>query len=392
MNNQILDKTVQTYISENLNADVNKIALSKSPFLGLSACELANQISAKKKSEKKLPTWFQTEDIYYPSALSIEQTSSEATANYKKRLVIGDKLIDITAGFGVDSFYFSQCANEVYSCEINAELSEISAQNAEVLGANNIKFLAVDGLKFIAECDDYFDTLYVDPARRSTSGKVFKLAECTPNVVTHLDLLFSKAKRIIIKTSPLLDIQAGLTELKHVSEIHILSVKNECKELLWVLDRDFIGEPHIFCSTINEQTKVLNFPLSALKTEILIGKELPTGYLYEPDTAVMKSGAFNYIAKKYDLQKLESQSHLYFSDEVNTDFPGRVFKIEKVLSPNELKKVQYLRGNVIVRNYPDQAEKIIKKYKIAPSKREFLIFTKYQSSFIIINAEIVQYY
>ncbi len=392
MNQEILEKAVQAYISENLNADVKKIALSKSPFLGVSACELANQIAAKKKSEKKLPTWFQTKNIYYPISLSIEQTSSEATANYKKQLLKGDRLIDITAGFGVDSFYFSQEAKEVYSCEINSELSEISAHNSKILGATNIQCLAVDGLNFLQHSDEVFDIIYVDPARRNTSGKVFKLAECTPNVVEHLDMLFSKASRVIIKTSPLLDIQAGLSELKHVSEIHILSVKNECKELLWVLDKDFIGEPMIFCATINQQKKVFSFPLSALKTRTTIVEELPAGYLYEPDTALMKSGAFDYIGEQFDLYKLESQSHLYFSKEINSQFPGRIFEIKEVWTPNEFKKLPVLKGNVIVRNYPDQAEKIVKKYKITPSKDDFLIFTKNYAGNLIIKAEIIHYY
>ena len=123
-----------------------------------------------------------------------------------------------------------------------------------------------------------------------------------------------------------------------------------------------------------------------------IGKELPTGYLYEPDTAVMKSGSFNYIAEKYKLQKLDSQSHLYFSEEINTEFPGRIFKIYELISANELKKAQDLKGNVIVRNYPDQAEKIVKKFKISPSKKDFLIFTKNYYGNLIIKAEIIHYY
>ncbi len=392
MNKQILNKEVQTYISEHLNADVDKIALSKSPFIGVSAAELANQIAAKKKSEKKLPKWFKTPNIYYPSTLSIEQTSSEETAKYKQHLLKGERFVDLTAGFGVDSFYFAKRAKEVYSCEINVDLSNVSAHNTKVLGANNIKCLAGDGLTFLEQSNECFDTIYIDPARRSTSGKVFKLAECTPNVVTHLDLLLNKASRIIIKTSPLLDIQAGLSELKNVSEIHILSVKNECKELLWVLDKDFIGEPTIFCVTINQQTKIFSFPIAVVKSKTVIGQQLPTGYLYEPDTSLMKSGAFDYIAEKFFLEKLDVQSHLYFSNKINAEFPGRIFEIKEILAPNEFKKSQGLKANVIVRNYPEKAENLVKKYKIAPSKKDFLIFTKYYSGLLIVKAEIIQYY
>lgn len=392
MNKLTLEKQVQDYISENLNADVNKIALTKSPFTGISAAELANQISAKKKSEKKLPTWFGVENIYYPTTLSIEQTSSERTASYKQQLVHSNKVIDITSGFGVDSFYFAKVAKQVYSCEINSELSAISTHNASVLDAGNVRCLNIDGLAFLAETKETFDTIYVDPARRNTSGKVFKLAECTPNVVDSLYLLFEKAPQILIKTSPLLDLQAGLLELKNVSAVHILSVKNECKELLWVLEKGFTDEPTIHCATINKETKVFSFPFSVLKTKTKITVANPDGYLYEPDSALMKSGAFDYIAEAFGLQKLATQSHLYFAKEVKPEFLGRIFEIRTVLTPKALKKDSSLAGNVIVRNYPDKAENLVKKYKIGASKEDFLIFTSNYSGNIIIQAQIVQYY
>jgi len=388
----ILKKEVQAYINSNLNADVNRIALSKSPFRDVSSAELANQIAAKKKSEKKLPTWFKHENIIYPSTLSIEQTSSEDTAAYKQQLVKGKTLIDITAGFGVDSFYFSHKVDEVYSCEINADLSAISAHNAKILGASNIECFAADGLEYIRNSEKQIDTIYVDPARRNTSGKVFKLADCTPNMVAHLDLLLSKAERIIIKTSPLLDIKAGLTELKNVSEIHILSVKNECKELLWVIDRNFVGEPKIICATLNSETKQIELPLNNVDSTNYV-KDLPiTGYIYEADTALMKSGAFNAIANAFALKKLAKQSHLYFSEEFNLSFIGRIFKIEAVFAPNDLKKTKDLQGNVIVRNFPERAENLVKKFKIKPNAEMFYIFTQVQQEYIVFKTRILQYY
>ncbi len=391
MNSKLLADGVQAYISKNLNADVNKIALSRSPFSGVTAAELANQIAAKKKAEKKLPTWFKHEGIIFPSTLSVEQTSSEDTATYKQTLLIGTSLIDLTAGFGVDSFYFAQCMEKVYSCEINEELSAISKHNAKVLNCNNITFLATNGLNFLKESSLFFDNIYVDPARRSASGKVFKLADCSPNVVEQLDLLFSKSPRVIVKTSPLLDIQAGLNELRNVAAIHIVSVKNECKELLWVLKRNFKGETEITCATINESTKSLSFGLEALKHKTKISTVLPQGYLYEPDVAMMKSGAFDWIADNFELQKVEVQSHLYFSDSINTNFPGRIFKINALLKPNELKKNAH-SGNVIVRNFPEKAENLVKKYKITPAQKDFLIFTNTAHGHIVVMAEIVQYY
>jgi hypothetical protein len=392
MNKNILDKEVQQFINSNMLADVNKIALAKPMFKNVSSAELAGQIAAKKKAKNKLPTWFSNADIYYPALLSIEQTSSETTAAYKAKLAIGKTILDLTAGFGIDSYFFSMKIEEVYSCEINLELAEITAHNAKVLGVNNISFIAGDGLAFLSSSNKNFDTIYIDPARRSNSNKVFKLKDCTPDVTENLDFLQTKAKRIIIKTAPLLDISAGLSELKNVSEIHIVSVKNECKELLWVIDKEFEGEAKIVCVTLNEKDKRFDFKVGDLQLKTEIAQSEPNGYLYEPDVALLKSGAFNLIAERFGLKKLHQQSQLYFSDEIKTDFLGRIFEIKTLLSLNELKKQAQLKGNVIVRNFPEKAENLVKKYKIEPSQNDFLIFTQTIKGYLVIEARIIQHY
>ncbi len=334
----------------------------------------------------------QSRRTYYPALLSIEQCSSEPTAAYKAGLAIGNTLIDLTAGFGVDSYFFSKKVDEVYSCEINPELSSISAHNVSVFNVKNVHCLAEDGIAFLKSTSLKFDTIYIDPARRSNSNKVFRLKDCTPDVTEHLDLFLTKAQRIIIKTAPLLDISAGLSELKNVSEIHIVSVKNECKELLWVIDKDYDGETQIICATINEDIKTFSFPISELKTKIELSTNEPTGYLYEPDVALLKSGAFNLIAARFGLEKLHQQSQLYCSIEIKPDFLGRIFKIESLISLNELKKEKDLKGNVIVRNFPEKAENLVKKYKIGPSKDHFILFTQTINGYLAIKAQIIQYY
>lgn len=394
MNKHILDQPVQEYINQHLNDDVAKIAMAKSPFTIVEAKELANQIAAKNKSQRKLPTWYQAASIYYPALLSIEQCSSESTASYKASLVKGNSLIDLTGGFGVDSLYFAKTAKTVTHCEINTELSEIATHNAKVLGQNNITFFAGDGVAMIQESKATFDTIYIDPARRSTAGKVFMLKDCTPNVVEYLDILLSKSNRIIIKTAPLLDLSAGLKELQNVAEIHIVSVKNEVKELLWIIEPHASGTPKIVCTTLNEQEKHFHF----LKNEEeLTGPAFLTGplstYLYEPDSALLKSGAFNLIGKTYGLQKLDNQTQLYTAAEANKLFPGRIFKINRIIKSGELKKEKQLSGNVIARNYRDKAENLVKKYKIKPDQHRFLIFTQSKTEgYLIIDATIVQHY
>lgn len=394
MNRHVLDSEVQEYIKNHLNDDVHKLAMSKSPFKLVDSKELANQIAAKNKSAKKLPTWYRTESIYYPALLSIEQCSSETTAAYKADLAIGDSLIDLTGGFGVDSYYFAKAVKTLTHCEINTELSEIAAHNAEVLERLNIRCLAEDGLALLENTNETFDTIYVDPARRSTVGKVFMLKDCTPNVIEHLDLLLKKSKRIIIKTAPLLDITAGLKELGNVSELHIVSVKNECKELLWVIDNsNSVQQPKITAVTLNESKKEFSFLKGEEETEAAMLKDTPSGYLYEPDTALLKSGAFNLIAIRFGLKKLHHQTQLYVSDHLDSSFPGRIFKINQIISTGDLKKEKMLKGNVIVRNYRDKAENLVKKYKIKPDNHKFLIFTQgANDSYLIIDAEIVQHY
>lgn len=368
--------------------------MSKSPFKQVDSKELANQVAAKNKSAKKLPTWYKTESIYYPSLLSIEQCSSETTAAYKANLAIGDSLIDLTGGFGVDSYYFAKAVKTLTHCEINVDLSEIAAHNAEVLEQLNIRCLAENGLALLENTNETFDTIYVDPARRSTVGKVFMLKDCTPNVVEHLNLLLSKSKRIIIKTAPLLDITAGLKELGNVSEVHIVSVKNECKELLWVIDNsNSVKQPKITAVTLNDSQKEFSFLKGEEETEAAMLNDIPSGYLYEPDTALLKSGAFNLIATKFGLKKLHHQTQLYVSDHIDSSFPGRIFKIKQIIPAGDLKKEKALKGNVIVRNYRDKAENLVKKYKIKPDNHKFLIFTQgVNDSYLIIDAEIVQHY
>jgi len=394
MNKKILDKAIQDYILSHLSADVNQIALAKSPFEGVSAAELANQITAKKKAEKKLPSWVNAEGIYYPPALSIEQTSSEVTAKYKTKLVKGKSLIDITGGFGVDSFAFAKNIEQVIHCEINVELSDIAKHNAKVLGFDNIEFKALDGLDFTQNAKEKFGTIYIDPARRTQKGKVFMLKDCTPDVIGSLDVLLTKTQRIIIKTAPLLDISAGLQELSNVSEIHIVSLKNECKELLWVLEENFTTSPKIVAVTLNQEEKVFTFIKEEMNTETIYADLInPGDYLYEPDAALLKTGAFDLIGKHFKLLKLHPQTQLYISNSVDNEFPGRVFEIKEILSTGDLKREKSLRGNIIVRNYPGKPEELVRRYKIKSAKEDFIVFTKnIKGENIIILATIIQYY
>ena len=312
MNEKILQQDIQEHINNHLKSDIHKLILKGVPFEGVTVQEVANQVICKQKSEKKLPSWFNTKNIYYPPKISIEQTSSETAANYKASLVSGKRLLDLTGGFGVDSFYFSSPFNTIDHCEIDINLSKIAAHNFEQLNKKNITCLAENGIEYLKKSKDYFDVIYVDPSRRSDSkGKVFLLKDCEPNIPKYIDLLFNKTKTILIKNSPILDITSASKELKYVKEIHIIAINNDVKELLYLLEKDF--NVKITIKTVNfskKNTEEFNFIANNKSTS---NDEKPLDYLYEPNAAILKSGGFHEITTQLDVYKIHQHSHLYTS-------------------------------------------------------------------------------
>lgn len=377
MNKIILNTGVQNYINKNIDADIMSVLLKKPLFDGISPQELAQQIESKKKCKKKLPTWFNSSEIYYPKKINIEQTSSEVTAKYKSEIISGKSLLDLTGGFGVDSFFFSKKTDEVFHFEIDDTLAEIAAHNFKVLEVKNVQNFSRNGLAFLKECERSFDFIYADPSRRNKEkGKVFRLADCIPNIPENLDLLFRKSNSVLIKTSPLLDFTIGIEELQFVKEIHVAAVDNDVKELLWLLEKDFSEEIKI--KTINfakSGDQIFNFILSEEKKELSLYSK-PSTYLYEPNASILKAGAFKTIGSKLSLKKLHQHSHLYTSDEL-VNFPGRRFKIEQTLDYNK-KSVSKLKGkqaNITTRNFPDNVAAIRKKFKIKEGGNTFIFFT-----------------
>ncbi len=377
MNKNILNTGVQDFININLNTDIMSVLLKKSGFDTISSKELVEQIEAKNNCKNKLPSWHKTKKIYYPNKLNIEQCSSELTAEYKAQIVSGKSLVDMTGGFGVDSFYFSKKIEHVFHCEINKNLSVIAAHNFDVLGVNNTEVIPSDGLDFLQNSNEVYDWIYLDPSRRSENKrKVFLLSDCTPDILKHLELLFNKSKNILLKTSPLLDISSGLKQLKNVKEIHVVAVNNEVKEMLWVLQSGFVNE--VMVKTINLKKGLAvtyNFTWSEEKRTSLTFAE-PQNFLYEPNVALLKAGAFKLIAKDFKVGKLNLHSHLYTSEEL-VQFPGRSFKIENIIDYNkkELKKLSDTKANITVRNFPENVDTIRKRFKIKDGGDDYLFFT-----------------
>ncbi len=354
------------------------VLLQKPIFEGISNKELAAQLEARKKCEKKLPTWYNIPGIYFPNKLNIEQTSSEITASYKAGFVHGKSLADLTGGLGVDSCFFSRKIPSVTHVEKDPELSAIAAHNFQVLGRSNIQSVSGSFVDFLQKTEQHFSWIYLDPSRRDNhKGKVFRLANCSPNVLEHLDLLFSKTDNILIKTAPLLDLKAGSGEMNFVKEIHVVAVSNEVKEVLWWLEKGFHGEASI--KTVNlglAKDETFEFDLEG-EQQASVAYSHPRSYLYEPNAAIMKSGAFKSIGNRFHLKKLHPNTHLYTSDH-RVDFPGRIFRVENAIPYRKsgMKTLAGTKANVATRNFPETVAAIRKKFRIKDGGNTYLFFIR----------------
>jgi len=375
LNSSIYSTEAQDFILKNLKSDITKLVLKGSPFSSISTSELIEQIESKKKCEKKLPTWFQTKNIYYPNKLNIEQTSSEATATYKSELINGDTIIDITGGYGVDCHAFSKQFKTVTHCELNSTLSDIVQHNIQQLGLKNIQQYKGDGIEYILKNSTKYDWIYVDPSRRNDAkGKVFLLEDCLPNVPLHLDGLLEKSHNILIKNSPLLDITSCVNELKFVKEVFIIALYNEVKEVLIHVEKEYKGKIKINAAHLEKTTHNFSF---VYQQQYNVELSLPLQYLYEPNSAILKSGGFEAVCEIYNLNKLHKHSHLYTSNSL-IDFPGRRFKIIEILPYNKKKILKHLpnkKANITTRNFKESVATIRKKTGIKEGGNIYLFFT-----------------
>ena len=372
----ILPSDLKEFIKDNLKQDINKLALNKNPFPDYEWSWVLNQIQAKQKAEKKLPTWFGNDDVVFPSTLSIEQTSSETLAKFKSELISGKKVIDLTGGFGVDDYYFAKRFKKIIHCEFQEDLSAIVQHNFRALNVDNIETISSDSISYLQKSTENFDWIYIDPARRADKkAKVFLLKDCTPNVVELQEFLFEKSDNILIKVAPLLDISFVLNELDNVKTIYAIGLQNEVKELLIVLQKDFLKEPELIAVNISNDGTIHQdtFPLNDATDSQL---SLPLNYLYEPFSSYLKLGSYNSIAAKFNVSKLHKHSHLYTSNEL-IDFPGRCFKIEQIVPYNkkDIKFLENTKCNITTRNFPLKVEEIRKKHKIKDGGDLYAFFT-----------------
>lgn len=377
MKNKFSEESID-FIKDHINDDPAEIMLQSRKYPELPMRDIVVQIASRQKAKDKLPEWFGNYELILPPKQNLEQASSEITAKFKARFVEGDSLVDLTGGTGVDTFYLSQNMRTAVYVEPNEELCGVSKHNFEVLGAN-IEVQNSTAEDILNHNLVQSDWIFIDPSRRDDAeNRVYALEDCVPNVIVLEEQLLNSAKNVLIKASPMLDIKKTLQQFSSCYKVQIVAVDNEVKELLLYLRKDNDEEADIEAWNISDKREEEQFYFKYLQEESCgFNIEEPQKYLYEPNAALMKAGAYKLIASKFGVQKLHPNTHLYTSDEFIETFPGKKLVIKEVFSPTkkEIKKrVKNGTANVIVRNYPMGANDIKKKFGLKDGGEEFMIF------------------
>ena len=376
------NKEVEKFINANLQTDLHSLLLKKSPFAEVSMQEIVQQIKGKKVAQKKFP-FLLKEGIVFPPNLNLEQASSQSTAEFKAQNLKGKKFLDLTSGFGIDAYFLSKNFDEITLIEQNTELLEIVKHNWGIL-ERKANFINENLENFLANNQEQFDVIYLDPARRDDhKNKKFLLEDLSPNLLEFQEKLMKFSDQIIIKLSPLIDISYLISVLKNIFKIEIIAVKNEVKELLVFMNSKFETENvEISCTNLESDDVVFSFNFNDEKERNAMFSE-PQKFLYIPNNAVLKSGGFNSLSEKFNLKKLHPNSHFYTNGERLEGFPGRVLEIE-IVDSKTIKKGD--KFNIISKNYPLTPEEIKKKYKISDGGNSYLIFTQTQKGKIILKS------
>ena len=389
----MMNQATQDFIRQHQDEDVRQLAFlgSKNPEVDMPFA--LDQIRGRKMARAKLPLWANIDGIIYPPHISMEQCSSESTALYKAELAarllglpasssseeIG--FVDLTGGFGVDfSYIASRLGMSSMYVERQAHLCEAAKENFERLGLKNAIVKNEDGIEVLHSLKE-LKLIFIDPARRDDAGnKVVSLKDCTPDVTVLQEEMLSKADYVIIKLSPMLDWHRAISELSHVREVHIISVNNECKELLLVLSARNMGEKlRIYC--INDAQSFVCDELDMESSSVKIAPSTleEMQYLYEPNASLMKAGCFGVLSERYDARMLSKNSHLFVSREPIAAFPGRSFRIIAVSSFNKKELKRHLSGitkaNIATRNFPLSVAELRKRLKLKDGGETYIFAT-----------------
>ncbi len=369
----LAEKRTSDFIKVNLNSDPQKLILNPPESIRGNEKLVAEQIISRKKGKTKLPWLISQSGLLMPPPLSVEQSSSEETARFKASLVKGGHLVDLTGGMGVDTIFMSEFFENCTYVDENEWLCQIFSHNAGILEKDIeiVNARSEDFIKNLRSTDNL--TFYIDPARRDHhKNKVIRFSDCSPNVVELKDELLAKGNRLLIKASPMMDIKVAIHELGFVSQINVVAVKNEVKELLLEISNDSTLNDQIRCFNLADGNVVeFSFNPAEEKSEN-INYSSQGEYIFDPNSAISKAGAFNTVARRFGLKKFAPNTHLYLSDEFNEELPGRVFQIKtEIKSVKELKNRENL--HVISKNSPLIPNELSKRYNWKESGEDYLI-------------------
>ena len=358
------------FILSNIDTDVTKLLLNPPKDFKERITFLTEQIQSRQKAKDKLPTWYANPDLIFPPPLSVEQCSSEATANYKAELLGGTHLIDLTGGMGVDTLTFADHFQHVTYVEQNEFLCSQMEHNAQALG-KNIQVINDTAESFLAKRKfDSPSLFFIDPARRdSQAKKVFRFFDCSPNINELMDQFREIGSKVMIKAAPLIDLSMGIEELQNVEAIHVISVKNDCKEVLFLLDfqRKNTDVPIRTINLTNEGSEIFDFTFNEERASDLVLSD-PKKFLLLPNASILKAGAFKSISTQFGISKIGTNTHFYTSDELVSNFPGRTFEVL-----NEPISKQLDRANVISRNHPLTPQQILNKFRLKEGGNRFIL-------------------
>ena len=370
------------YISAHLHDDIRKLALSlKAKPSDWDVPYILRQIAGRQAIREKLPEWYANDDILYPEHLPLEQCSSELTAQYKSNLCDGHSLIDLTGGFGVDCLALAQGFEQAFYVERQEELCRLAKHNFTALARKHIQVIHGDAAEYLQNTSPV-DCIYLDPARRDPYGKkTVAITDLEPDLSVLKDRLLEKATTVLVKLSPMLDISLALKSLPETRAVHVVSVENECKELLFLLQRDCLGEAQIHAINLSRKktTQPLIFTRSEEENRTVAYTNSIQSYLYEPNASIMKAGGYKIITQHYPIEKLHQDSHLYTADVWLENFPGRYFCVQQVIPFNKKDLKEHLQdiaqANITVRNFPLSVDDIRKKLRIKPGGDTYLYAT-----------------
>ena len=370
-----MNEATLEFIRRHADEDVRQLAFLGKKYPEVDMVYALDQIAGRQKAKIKIPSWASVDGIVYPPHLSMEQCSSESTARYKAKIAgRGKKIVDLTAGFGVDMAFMSAGFQEAVHVEQQSQLCAISSANYQTLGLHHINVVCSDGVEYLHQMD-HADLIFIDPARRDLNGgRTYGIADCTPNVLEIIDELLEKADRVMIKLSPMLDWQKAVSDVGRVSEVHIVSVGNECKELLLVAERRETTLK-VFC--VNDH-QVISYSVGDEIVDFLPSSSSPR-YLYEPNASVMKAGCFQLISQRYGVSQPDTNSHLFLSDRQINDFPGRGFVINCISTMNKRELKEALAGiakaNITVRNFPLSVAELRRRLKLKDGGETYIFAT-----------------